>query len=73
MGGRGGGGFVRAGTSVWYTRYNMTTGRLCIGRGASAGALLSPVPSFTAPLKVNREPSNGPVVFIKKGERERDG
>lgn len=57
--------FVREGTSVSYKRYNMTTAWLGITSTKTVGVLSAQLPSFIAPLKVNTEHSNGPLVLIK--------
>lgn len=65
------GRFVREGTSVSYKRYNMTGAGLRCGRVETVGVLCSGASSFAAPLKVNKELSNGPVMLIKKEERKK--
>lgn len=56
--------FVREGTSVSYKRY-MTRAWLGITSTKTVGVLSVQLPSFNAPLKVNTEHSNGPLVLIK--------
>lgn len=65
------GRFVREGTSVSYKRYNMTGAGLRRGRVETVGVLCSGASSFAAPLKVNKELSNGPVMLIKKKRRKK--
>lgn len=49
----------------------MTGAGLRRGRVETVGVLCSGASSFAAPLKVNKELSNGPVMLIKKEERKK--
>ncbi len=64
--------FVREGTSVFYKRYNMTGAGLHRGRVETVGVLCSGASSFAAPLKVNKELSNVPMMLIKKRKEKKE-
>jgi len=49
----------------------MTGAGLRRGRVETVGVLCSGASSFAAPLKVNKELSNGPVMLIKKRRKKK--
>ncbi len=55
----------------FYKRYNMTGAGLRRGRVETVGVLCSGASSFAAPLKVNKELSNVPMMLIKKRKKKR--
>ncbi len=66
------GDICQEGTSVFYKRYNMTGAGLRRGRVETVGVLCSGASSFAAPLKVNKELSNVPMMLIKKRKEKKE-